>query len=121
MAFTHPEGQPYFHHTAGLRVVTEAWLYDSETMAKVSSWAKSIEDALRIKDIKLSDTMELFLEPREDMKSCGYYLVEHGTHTIFWLDQVSTDVLGLGQVVSISHLSTPPRLEFHPGRFLISI
>jgi hypothetical protein len=105
VAYTHPEGQPYFHRNAGLRVVTEAYLYRSEIMDKISCWTNSIEKALRIRGIEPSDKMELFLEPREDLESCGYYLVDHSTHSEFWIDQVSTEFLGLRQVVSLSHLS----------------
>lgn len=104
VTYTHPEGQPYFHRTTGLRVVTEAYLYRSETMDRVSAWASRIEDALLIKGIKPSHTVELFLQPCEDLESCGYYLVDHATRSEFWIDQVSTEFLGLRRVVSISHL-----------------
>jgi hypothetical protein len=103
-AFTHPEGQTYFYRSAGLRVVTEAFIYRPEIMDKISSWADRVEDALKIKGITPSATTELFLEPYEGLESCGYYLVNHATHSEFWIDQVSTEVLDLGRVVSMSHL-----------------
>jgi hypothetical protein len=105
-AFTHPEGQTYFYRSAGLRVVTEAFIYRPEIMDKISSWADRVEDALKIKGITPPATTELFLEPYEGLESCGYYLVDHATRSEFWIDQVSTEVLDLGRVVSISHLST---------------
>jgi len=123
VAYTHPEGQPYFHRSAGLRVVTEAYLYRSEIMDKVSCWASSIEEALRIRGIETSDKMELFLEPGEDLESCGYYLVNHSTRSEFWIDQVSTEFLGLRQVVSLSHLRSAleelywTHLEYFPMHF----
>ena len=111
VAFTHPEGQPYFHRSTGpLRVVTEAYLYRTEIMERVTSWANRVEDALLVKGIKPSNSMELFLQPCEDLASCGYYLVDHATRSEFWIDQVSTELLGLRRVVSISHLSTPQKL-----------
>jgi hypothetical protein len=105
-AYTHPEGQLYFHRNTELRVVTEAYLYRPEIMDKISSWTFKVEEALQIKGIKPTSTMELFLEPREDLESCGYYLVDHSTRSEFWIDQVSTELLGLPPVVSTSHLST---------------
>jgi hypothetical protein len=106
VAFTHPEGKPYFCRNAGLRVVTEAYLYHPEMMNKVSFWTSSLEKAFQTKGMKLSTTTELFLEPRDDMESCGYYLVDHATRTEFWINPVSTALLGVGRVTSISHLST---------------
>jgi hypothetical protein len=105
-AFTHPEGQTYFYRSVGLQIVTEACMYRPEIMDKISTWASSIEDALRIKGITLSATTELFLEPYEGLESCGYYFVDHATRSEFWIDRVSTEVLDLQRVVSISHLST---------------
>lgn len=105
-AYTHPEGQLYFYRNIELRVVTEAYLYRPEVMAKIASWTTMVQEALNIKGIKFTGAIELFLEPREDMESCGYYLVDHSTRSEFWIDQVSTELLGLPQVVSMSHLST---------------
>ncbi|KIM86756.1 hypothetical protein PILCRDRAFT_815998 [Piloderma croceum F 1598] len=105
-AFTHPEGKPYFCRNAGLRVVTEAYLYHPEIMNKVSFWTSSLETAFQKKGMKLPTTTELFLEPRDDMESCGYYLVDHATRTEFWINPVSTASLGVGRVTSISHLKT---------------
>jgi hypothetical protein len=104
-AFTHPEGQTYFHRSTGLRVITEACIYRQEILEKISSWANSIEEALKVKGVKPSSTTELFLEPYDGLETCGYYFVDHSTRSEFWLDQVSTEALDLGQVVSISHLS----------------
>jgi hypothetical protein len=58
-----------------------------------------------MKGITPSATTELFLEPSDDLESCGYYVVDHSTHSEFWLDQVSTEFLDFGRVVSISSLS----------------
>ena len=105
LAFTHPEGKIYFYRSVGLRVVTEAYLFHPEIMDKISSWVRCVEDAFHMKSISPSVTTELFLEPREDLESCGYYMVDHATRTEFWLNQVSTELLEIGQVVSMSHLS----------------
>jgi hypothetical protein len=124
VAFTHPEGQPYFHRSTGpLRVVTEAYLYRTEIMERVTSWANRVEDALLVKGIKPSNSMELFLQPCEDLASCGYYLVDHATRSEFWIDQVSTELLGLRRVVSISHLKSAlaelywAHLEYFPMHY----
>ena len=92
-------------------------MYRPEIMDKISAWANSIEEAFRIKGITLSATIELFLEPREDLESCGYYFVDHATRSEFWIDQVSTDILDLEPVVSISHLSGFLRRRSKPRTF----
>lgn len=92
-------------------------MYRPEIMDKISAWANGIEEAFRIKGITLSATIELFLEPREDLESCGYYFVDHATRSEFWIDQVSTDILDLEPVVSISHLSGFLRQRSKPRTF----
>jgi hypothetical protein len=81
-------------------------------MDKISFWASRVEDALRIKGVIPPATTELFLEPYEDMETCGYYFIDHTTRSESWIDQVSTEVLQLERVVSISHLSASDVTEF---------
>ncbi|GLB42354.1 hypothetical protein LshimejAT787_1103690 [Lyophyllum shimeji] len=106
-AHVHPEGQLYFYRQAALRIVTEAYIYDRDTMEKLTYWIKEIEDLIPRKQILLTDDVELFLQIEGD--DCAYYFVDHRSRTQFWLDVVDTDDLGLLPAVSPSHL----RLALH--------
>ncbi|KAF9467791.1 hypothetical protein BDZ94DRAFT_1247739 [Collybia nuda] len=101
-AHTHPEGQLYFYRRSSPRIVTEAYIYHSEIMAKVNYWSKSIEDILSQQDATVSDDLELFLQIEGD--DCAYYFVDHSTRTEFWLETLNTEDLNMFPVVSPSHL-----------------
>jgi len=102
--FIHPEGQPYYYRNNGLRIVTEASINRREVWDKLSEWISGIEGALRCKGITPTDSMELFLQPNEYEDTCGYYLANHATRTLFWLDQVSSELIGYDGNTSFSHL-----------------
>jgi len=103
-AHTHPEGQQYFYRNSKLRVVTEAHMYRTETMERISYWSKMIEDLLFQMNLVISDEVELFIQLDDDVESCAYYLIDHSSRTEFWIDALPTDVLNLPPVVSNSHL-----------------
>uniref|UniRef100_A0A0W0FRH9 WW domain-containing protein n=1 Tax=Moniliophthora roreri TaxID=221103 RepID=A0A0W0FRH9_MONRR len=100
--YTHPEGQLYFFRNAPLRIVTESYLYDPQTLTKALHWSKHIESILEDKQIPLSQHIELFIYIEDD--GCSYYLVDHAAHTEFWLEELDTSELGLSDVDSDSHL-----------------
>lgn len=102
----HPEGQPYFFRDSELRVVTEASINRSEVWDKLLEWINGIEGALRCKGISPTESMELFLQPHEDWTCCGYYLANHATRSLFWLDQVSSELISYDGNTSFSHLSS---------------
>lgn len=101
-AYTHPEGQLYFYRNSVPRIVTEAYIYHPDIMAKVGGWSRTIEELIAQKHIVLSDNIELFLQI--DDNDCAYYFVDHATRTEFWLDALNTDDLGISAVASPSHL-----------------
>ena len=101
----HPEGQPYYFRDCELKIVTEASINRSEVWDKLSEWINGVEGALRCKGILPTESMELFLQPHEDWKSCGYYFANHATRSLFWLDQVSSELIGYDGNTSFSHLS----------------
>lgn len=72
--------------------------------AQIDAWAELIEDILDNREIDLSDSMELYLELDHSTAKCLYYFVDHSTHTLFWLQELSTDHLWMKPVVSESHL-----------------
>ena len=84
------------------RIVTEAYIYDPDTMLKVSEWARVIQEQISQKNILLSDDIELFIQI--EGTDCAYYFANHSTRTEFWLEELDTDDLGLPAVVSPSHL-----------------
>lgn len=54
---------------------------------------------------------EVFIDV-EDENGCSYYLVNSNMKTIFWLDPISSDVLGLLPVVSHSHMITQLEMQY---------
>lgn len=98
----HPEGQIYFSRSITLRVVTDSYMYTPSIAEKVTYWVSNIEKRAADRGFVLSDTVELYIQI--DDEDCNYYLADHATHTIFWLDEYETSELGLLPVVSSSHL-----------------
>ncbi|KAF9078746.1 hypothetical protein BDP27DRAFT_1441137 [Rhodocollybia butyracea] len=102
-AYTHPEGQLYFHRNSELQITTEAYLYSPEILVKVLYWAKTIEAMLEEKNIPISNALELYLMIEDT--GCAYYFVDHASQSQFWLEQVQSDELGIPDVDSPSHLN----------------
>jgi len=66
-------------------------------------WVPNIEKRAADRGFVLSDNVELYIQI--DDEDCNYYLADHATQIIFWLDNYETSELGLLPVVSSSHLS----------------
>lgn len=103
-SFTHPEGSPYFVRNSVPKVVTGAYIYDSAVQEQVLQWVKVVDELLSSKEIKNADSMELYLEPDEENDCCRYYLVDHASRVLFWLETVETEQLGMLPTVSGDHL-----------------
>jgi len=53
----------------------------------------------------LSENVELFLQPEEsDDDACGYYFVDHASRTDFWLEDVSSEDVGIPASTSPAQL-----------------
>ncbi|KAJ7713702.1 hypothetical protein B0H16DRAFT_1667299 [Mycena metata] len=102
-AHVHPEGQIYFSRRGSPSVVTEAYLYQPETLDKVTHWIKKIEDIAAGKNFPISEHLELFI--KIEGEGCAYYFVDHNTRAQSWMDDIDTDALGLPPVVSVSQLN----------------
>ncbi|KAL4079622.1 hypothetical protein J3A83DRAFT_4185593 [Scleroderma citrinum] len=106
-SFIHPEGQLYFTcMRRKFRVVVDLNVGYEATEEIVLSWIKRMEDFISIHDIQLpAGELELYLEPHdcEHQESCSYYFVNHAARKIFWLEEVTTESLGMAPVVSHSH------------------
>ncbi|KAJ6496129.1 hypothetical protein C8R45DRAFT_985081 [Mycena sanguinolenta] len=101
-AHVHPEGQLYFFREGPLRVVTEAYLYNSETFDTACRWIERIECLLSDVKVAISQDIELFVQLED--QNCAYYFVDHTTCAQFWLEDSDTDKLGLPTVASTSQL-----------------
>ncbi|KAH8101124.1 hypothetical protein BXZ70DRAFT_934529 [Cristinia sonorae] len=100
----HPEGSYYFVRNSQPRVVTEANLRKPEIQKKIADWLDDINTFLTANDIQLPPTVELTLDPSEDLEDCAYYFVDHASRIEFWVDPVSTDQLGMRTSMSEAHL-----------------
>ncbi|KAJ7591054.1 hypothetical protein C8J56DRAFT_1047282 [Mycena floridula] len=101
--YVHPEGQLYFHrHDAGLRVVTDAHMFDNVISSAVIYWTSVVEKLLLQQNMAISDQMELCLFIKNN--DCTYYLADDASKSIFWVQPVSTQDLDLTGVICTSHL-----------------
>ncbi|KAF7426193.1 hypothetical protein PC9H_008560 [Pleurotus ostreatus] len=120
-SYVHPEGQLYFCRHSTPVIVTEAYLYNSENMQKMSFWLKWIEVLCEERQIAIHPGVELFIQLEES--GCAYYFVDHLSRTEFWLDQFDTDDMGLPQVASEEHLKLAlnehywSHVEYFPAHF----
>ena len=92
----------YFYRSHPLRTVTEAYVYDSDTLDRVLYWSAKVEELLKAQNTKIHDGIELFLCIKQD--ECTYYLVDYVSKTQFWAESMSTDDLHLCGVLSTTHL-----------------
>ena len=93
----------YFYNEES-RIVTEAYIYSASTLKRISYWIEVIESLARTREIKLLDTVELFLQLEEEDDGCSYYLIDHNTQTEFWLLDYSSEELNMPASLSLSQL-----------------
>lgn len=99
----HPEGQLYFSREGGLHVVTDACLYQPDTLERVEFWIEYFDKLLSASLVSIRPTMELFVTVEDD--DCSYYFVDHAARTQWWLGFNSTEGLGLPWDVATSQSS----------------
>lgn len=100
----HPEGAMYFHRRSStMQIITSAYLYSTEIITKVCYWVAFIEAMIVAKSMTVTESVELVLQLDGD--DCFYYLANHDTQSLFWIDNYDTEDLGLLPVASPSHLS----------------
>ncbi|KAF9008155.1 hypothetical protein BDZ89DRAFT_1025309 [Hymenopellis radicata] len=101
-AYVQPEGQPYFVRDTSLRVTTDSDVYDPEIKQKVDYWTKHIENELVEKDMRWSDSWELYVGIYGN--DCDYYIVDHNLRSQFWIGSVDICEFDMAAAVSSSHL-----------------
>lgn len=101
--FVQPEGKPYFCHDGLIQTVTESWIYTPEIASEAEKWIEYITFKVKEKKNGLTN-LEIYIRI-DDILDCLYYVVDKQEQTIFWVDDYSTEDLGLPPVVSPSHLS----------------
>jgi len=104
---TQPEGQRYFFNCKS-RVVTETNIYIEKANKRVSYWIKTLEDLVQSRGIELLVSVEVFLHVEANADEfdgdCWYYLVDHASRSVFWLEELSTEDLGIPETASSSQL-----------------
>ncbi|KAM5541921.1 hypothetical protein V8D89_004231 [Ganoderma adspersum] len=107
-ASIHPEGQVYFACDSKPKIMTDAQMYSESTCEHVLHCAVTIFKSLESKNILLPDSAELYIMPLDYDDACLYYFVDHTSGALFWLEEIEVADLGLVEVISESHLGTPP-------------
>ncbi|KAL6309944.1 hypothetical protein BKA93DRAFT_756917 [Sparassis latifolia] len=101
----HPEGSPYYVNALKVPcVVTDTPLHDPELCSKLTSSIEVFHYNVKNLDLTLPSDCELYVHVDSTHDGCSYYLVDHDCQTIFWLQTMDSDTLGLPEVSSISHL-----------------
>ena len=89
------EGQLYFHE-ANRRFVTEANIRKPEAFRLVTRWMVCIEKKAEALQIPITESTEIMVQlDQDDENACGYYMVDHDSGSIFWLDEISSEELGI--------------------------
>ena len=109
--FNFSSGNVYYcDPTRQIATVTDSDLTDDNILHKIEH---AYDLVLRRANRKYLDieslNLELVLEfhPEDGGNTCAYYLVDHDTRTLFWMDEgLTTDSLGLHPVSSPEHLSS---------------
>ncbi|KIM70734.1 hypothetical protein SCLCIDRAFT_100795, partial [Scleroderma citrinum Foug A] len=128
--FVHPEGQPYFTRVLPeFRVVVDLNVHEP-FQEFIDFWVKQMVDLVHMQENHLpAGALELYLEPHEHdpHQSCSYYLVSHSTRKVFWLEEVSSESLGMAPVVSDSHFDIAlerlywVHVEYFPNHITVEV
>ena len=87
-------------------MITEADVKSDAVLKAVNAYLILIFDWASELELELGSSIELFIEPSVTSGTCGYYLVDHGSRVIFWLQDCTTYDLKLPDASSAQNLST---------------
>jgi hypothetical protein len=102
----HPEGKRYAYNTAedGISVVTEAHVTEPGVAEQVERCIAMLRSIAAREHVELPATTDLFLEIDQDTETCSYWFADHAHRTVFWVHSVDTEIVGLPDSFSKSHL-----------------
>ncbi|KAJ8095935.1 hypothetical protein PM082_015156 [Marasmius tenuissimus] len=115
--FLHPEGARYFLYEPK-RIYTDADIYDPNILRHARRLINEFDDYTRKQSITLTKhmnvTLDMFYEEAEpdgvDKCPCRYYIADHASRTVFWLDKFNADemfvwseVKGVRELTHIRH------------------
>jgi hypothetical protein len=86
-----------------MTTVTESWVYTAKIVSEIEKWIERITVLVKKKKTDLRN-LELYIR-LDDIMDCFYYVVDRQAQALFWVDDLSTEDVGLPPVVSASHLS----------------
>lgn len=106
--WTNSEGKLYsvYQSPAGRKFITEQSIHNEKLQERILAWATRVEETLKEKELVLPGSVEIYLDPSEDGETCWYYLADHESKAISWLEPVSSEVVGLRPAVSEEHAGT---------------
>ncbi|TFY82266.1 hypothetical protein EWM64_g1747 [Hericium alpestre] len=103
--FVHPEGQVYFRRRSNPIVLTESSICKPDVLEKLNDWIAMLVDWAAELGQDLSESVHIWAHLSEDQESCFYCFVDHARHSVFWLEECSSDQLGIERTASIHHLA----------------
>ncbi|KAL0573615.1 hypothetical protein V5O48_008345 [Marasmius crinis-equi] len=109
--FLHPEGARYFLFEPK-RIYTDANIYNLQIYRHAMRLINEMDTYTRKRHITLSNNvdivLDLFYEAEDDSCCCQYYIADHTTRSVFWLDSYDADNmrvwLGVKGVTELSHI-----------------
>ncbi|KAL0064131.1 hypothetical protein AAF712_008991 [Marasmius tenuissimus] len=92
--FIHPEGARYFLYEPK-RTYTDADIYNPAVLRHARRLINEFDEYTRKRNITLPHTMNLtldmFYEEEDDSCPCRYYIADHTSRVVFWLDKFNAD------------------------------
>ena len=89
-------------------------MYSESARERVLRCAVTVFKTLEFKNILLPESAEVYIMPLDYDDACLYYFVDHASRALFWLEEIEVADLGLVEVISESHLGTPPNVGESP-------
>ncbi|KAL0061145.1 hypothetical protein AAF712_012065 [Marasmius tenuissimus] len=109
--FLHPEGPRYFVYEAK-KIYTEANIHDPDILRHVKRLIAEFDEYIEKQNVTLPGDIDIAfdLQRKGDTCRCQYYIADHSTRTVFWLDeyradkmQVWSEVTGVTKLTHIRH------------------
>lgn len=106
-ALTHPSDGSiyYFQSNQPLKIITRIDMPNTEVQECMKQSSQSVALALSDRRISFTDQTEVYIQARtQDPSSISYYMVDHQSRTVYWMDHISPNMLGLPPDFSELHL-----------------